>query len=150
MASAEFENAVTIEAPSPLRRTTVASTGGASGPIASAVRGVAALVEGSTPHLTGETRDLLRQRLLAAASLFFGAFVAFWVKGFVYPTDEKSSTIFWVHTAVTAVMGLMVLALAKSRDTSLPRLRLAEIVVFGDPALFFLFINYQAIERAAT
>ena len=43
-----------------------------------------ALVEGSTPHLSAETRDLLRNRLRIAAILFFVGFFAFLIRWFFY------------------------------------------------------------------
>src|SRR5690348_9245044 len=50
---------------------------------AEARRGVA-LVEGSTPHLSAETRDLLRNRLRIAAILFFVGFFVFLIRWFFF------------------------------------------------------------------
>src|SRR5262249_32711092 len=41
------------------------------------IRRQVAIVEGSTPHLSSETRDVLRSRLRIAAVLFFVTFLAF-------------------------------------------------------------------------
>src|SRR5882672_1642259 len=49
-------------------------------------RGVA-LVEGSTPHLSAETRDLLRNRLRITAILFFVGFAVFLVRWFFFWND---------------------------------------------------------------
>ena len=46
-----------------------------------------ALVEGSTPHLSAETRDLLRNRLRIAAILFFVGFLVFLIR-WVFYWDE--------------------------------------------------------------
>src|SRR3954469_11184012 len=43
-----------------------------------------ALVEGSTPHLSAETRDLLRNRLRIAAIMFFIAFLAFLIRSLLH------------------------------------------------------------------
>src|SRR4051794_35637959 len=53
-------------------------------------RGVA-LVEGSTPHLSAETRDLLRNRLRIAAIMFFVGFSAFLIRSLIH-WDE------WAHS----------------------------------------------------
>ena len=47
-----------------------------------AARRHVALVEGSTPHISAETRDLLRNRLRMAAILFFIGFFVFLVRWF--------------------------------------------------------------------
>ena len=39
-----------------------------------------ALVEGSTPHLSTETNDLLRRRLRSASLLLFSGFLAFFIR----------------------------------------------------------------------
>ena len=50
-----------------------------------------ALVEGSTPHLSAETRDLLRNRLRIAAIMFFIGFSAFLVRWFFHWNE-------WIHS----------------------------------------------------
>src|SRR6478672_12551523 len=68
-------------------------------------RGVA-LVEGSTPHLSAETRELLRNRLRTAAILFFVGFLAFFIRWFFYWSEwgtPEHMPIFFTHAAITVV-----------------------------------------------
>jgi tRNA A-37 threonylcarbamoyl transferase component Bud32 len=103
-------------------------------------RGVA-LVEGSTPHLSAETRDLLRNRLRIAAILFFVGFLAFFIRWFFY-WDEWGNAehmpIFFTHAFVTVIVGLFAVRLCRHCSYSLAKLRVAELVIFGCPALFFV------------
>jgi serine/threonine-protein kinase len=105
------------------------------------VRRQVALVEGSTPHLSAETRDLLRTRLRIAAVLFFIGFLAFLIRWFFY-WDEWSTPehrpLFYTHGIVTVVLGGLAVKLCRHCSYSLASLRLAELVVFGAPALFFV------------
>src|SRR6476660_8950529 len=74
---------------------------------AEARRGVA-LVEGSTPHLSAETRDLLRNRLRLAAILFFVAFLAFLIRWAFYWSEwvkTEHMGIFYTHALITVVLG---------------------------------------------
>src|ERR1700755_787699 len=62
-------------------------------------RGVA-LVEGSTPHLSAETRDLLRNRLRIAAIMFFVGFLAFLIRSLFFWTQFDTSNhlpMFYTH-----------------------------------------------------
>jgi serine/threonine-protein kinase len=106
-------------------------------------RGVA-LVEGSTPHLSSETRDLLRNRLRIAAILFFVAFFSFLVRSFLY-WDEMMQTerlpLFFTHGLVTVVLGAFAVRLCRHCSYSLTKLRISELVIFGCPALFFVVMG---------
>ena len=50
-----------------------------------------ALVEGSTPHMSAETQDLLRSRLRASALLLFAGYLAFLIKSLIYLSDFKTT-----------------------------------------------------------
>jgi tRNA A-37 threonylcarbamoyl transferase component Bud32 len=103
-------------------------------------RGVA-LVEGSTPHLSAETRDLLRNRLRLTAILFFIGFLAFFIRWFFYWSEWGKSehmAIFFTHAVITVVLGLFAVRLCRHCSYSLTKLRIAELVIFGCPALFFV------------
>ncbi len=106
---------------------------------AEARRGVA-LVEGSTPHLSAETRDLLRNRLRIAAILFFVGFSVFLVRWFFYWNDwiPQRLPLFLTHGFVTIILGLFAVKLCRHCSYSLRTLRIAELLVFGCPALFFV------------
>lgn len=104
-------------------------------------RKVVALVEGSTPHLSAETRDLLRNRLRMAAIVFFVGFSAFLVRWFFYWDDwvgRGHLPTFFTHGFVTLVLGAFAVRLCRHCTYSLTKLRIAELVIFGCPALFFL------------
>src|SRR6478672_10773388 len=69
-------------------------------------RGVA-LVEGSTPHLSAETRDLLRTRLRLAAIMFFIGFSAFLIRWFFHWDEwihSEQMPLFYTHGVVTAIL----------------------------------------------
>ncbi len=100
-----------------------------------------ALVEGSTPHLSAETRDLLRNRLRLAAIMLFVGFAAFLVRWFFHWGEWSRAEhlpIFYTHGLVTAVLGIFAVRLCRHCSYSLTKLRIAELVIFGCPALFFL------------
>jgi serine/threonine-protein kinase len=100
-----------------------------------------ALVEGSTPHISAETRDLLRSRLRIAAVLFFIGFLAFFIRWFFY-WDEwggpEHRAVFYTHGVVTLILGAFAVRLCRHCSYSLAKLRLAELIIFGCPALFFV------------
>ncbi|MEM9187289.1 MAG: serine/threonine-protein kinase, partial [Planctomycetota bacterium] len=146
MAQSSIENAVTIEAPSPLR----AAVDSGGDRLRQAARNMVALVESGTPHQSSETRGLLRQRLAAAALLLFGGFSAFLVRFFfIQDTPPGADWLFGVHCVVTGVIGLMAWLLSRQREMSLTRLRIAEVVVFGDPAVYFWIISQHKLNHTA-
>jgi eukaryotic-like serine/threonine-protein kinase len=107
---------------------------------AEARRGVA-LVEGSTPHLSAETRDLLRNRLRLAAIMFFVGFLAFLIRWAFYWSEwgkAEHMPMFYTHAIVTVVLGAFAVRLCRHCSYSLTKLRVAELVIFGCPALYFL------------
>jgi tRNA A-37 threonylcarbamoyl transferase component Bud32 len=106
---------------------------------AEARRGVA-LVEGSTPHLSAETRDMLRNRLRIAAILFFVGFSVFLVRWFFFWNDwiPQRLPLFLTHGFITILLGLFAVKLCRHCSYSLGTLRIAELLIFGCPALFFV------------
>ena len=113
-----------------------------------AARGMVALVDGSSPHMSGETRDVLRSRLRAAALLLFAGFATFLFRWLF--VDDGVTWIFVTHCFVTAIMGLMVWLLTTRKNLSLFGLRMCELVIFGDPVLFFLILSQQKLQISAT
>jgi serine/threonine-protein kinase len=105
-----------------------------------------ALIEGSTPHLSVETRDLLRSRLRIAAILFFVGFSAFLIQSFFF-WEEMSKPehlpMFFTHGIVTIVLGAFAVRLCRHCSYSLTKLRIAELVIFGCPALFFAVMTIE-------
>jgi tRNA A-37 threonylcarbamoyl transferase component Bud32 len=103
-------------------------------------RGVA-LVEGSTPHLSAETRDLLRTRLRLAAIMFFVGFLAFLIRWAFYWSEwghSEHMPMFYTHAIITVVLGTFAVGLCRHCSYSLTKLRVAELIVFGCPAVFFI------------
>jgi serine/threonine-protein kinase len=112
------------------------------------VRCHVALIEGSSPHLSAETRDLLRNRLRIAAVLFFIGFLAFllrWPLNWDVWGAPEHRTMFYTHAAVIVALGFLAVALCHRCGYSLRTLRIAELLVFGFPALFFLVLGYHDV-----
>lgn len=112
-----------------------------------------ALIEGSVPHMSAETRDVLRSRLRVAAIVFFVGFSLFFIRWFFY-WDEWGApsfrSIFYAHAAVTILLGLSAVKLCRHCAYSLSTLRLAELAIFGGPAFFFFFSGVkQAVHLAS-
>jgi eukaryotic-like serine/threonine-protein kinase len=99
--------------------------------------------EGSGPHLTHETQALLRLRLRAAAFILlvgFGAFLVRRVVG-VLTGEPPDPLLLAVHVLVVLVLGFSSMPLCRQRPVSLRHLRVAELIVFGLPAVFFLLLQ---------
>ncbi|MCO6045396.1 serine/threonine protein kinase [Aeoliella sp. ICT_H6.2] len=144
MADSQIDpNQETIEAPSPILLT------GSTDRLREAARKLVNVVEGSTPHLSTETRDVLRVRLFAASVLFFIGFFAFEIRWFFVTENLLSNWLFWVHGTVTLVMALMAVLMWKAKGISLAKLRLAELIIFADPAIYFLVLSQQTLHRSA-
>jgi serine/threonine-protein kinase len=102
-----------------------------------------ALVEGSTPHLSAETRDLLRGRLRIVALLLFVGCLPFLVLTFLDP--ESPSLIKYAGSAVTIVLGALSIKLCRRCQLSLPQLRFAELLIFGCPAAMLLVGQFHGV-----
>lgn len=113
-----------------------------------AARQKVALVEGSTPHLSHETRALLRDRLKIVAILLatgFGAFLLRSLWSFQEIVSGPDASFFYAHIAVTLVLALISQRLCAQCDVFLGHLRWSEAIIFGCPAAFFLFIGYHDV-----
>ncbi len=107
-----------------------------------------ALVEGSTPQISGETHQILRRRLRAVASLLLVSFLAFWIWHIVAPPENPprgERILFWAHTGVIAIMATLLYLLCPKCNLSLQRVRIAESLVFGTPAVFFLLWDHYRL-----
>jgi serine/threonine-protein kinase len=111
-----------------------------------------ALVEGSTPHLSAETRDVLRNRLRIAAVMFFIGFLAFFIRWFFYWNEwgPSHNALFYTHGLVTLVLGWFAVTLCRHCTHSLTKLRVAELLIFGCPALFFAVKSLQSATNLAS
>ncbi len=111
-----------------------------------------ALVEGSTPHLSQETRDVLRNRLRIAAVLLFMGFLAFLLRWPIFWEEWGKPEHRWMlygQGGVTALLGLVASKLCRRCIVSLPMLRLAELLVFGGPAVYFVAMQYYEARAMA-
>ncbi len=147
-ADTDLANAVTIEAPR--HAVPILSDPDASSErVHDSARRRIALVEGSTPHMSDETRGLLRRRLRISAVLLLTGFSSFllWVLAMsAYNADllVAPHMLGW-HIAVTVLLGLLAWKLCARCDLSLRALRVAEALVFGAPAAFFLALDYERL-----
>jgi serine/threonine-protein kinase len=144
-------NAETIEAP---RHSPALARGDTSDQLRNAARRKVALVEGSAPQMSAETRNVLRSRLRVVAVLLFIGFAAFLVWCVIQASTDSPAAnfgaLFFLHIGVMALLGLIAWKLCASCSLSLPYLRVAETLVFGVPAAFFLMMNYEVLREGAT
>jgi serine/threonine-protein kinase len=103
------------------------------------------IVAGSGPHLTNETQALLRLRLRAAALILlvgFGVFLIRHVVG-VLTGEPLSAVLLGFHVLVVLVLGFSTVPLCGRCAVSIKKLRIAELVIFGLPAAFFLMLQHR-------
>ncbi len=103
------------------------------------------MVNGSAPHLTKETQGLLRLRLRAAAFIRlvgFAVFLARHVVG-VLSGEPLDPLLLGFHILVVLVLGLSTMPLCRQCPVSMRKLRVAELVIFGLPAMFFLLLQHR-------
>lgn len=114
-----------------------------------------ALVAGSSIGMSTETRALLRSRLRIVASLLGLGFASFLVWRLIAPPAgidlaNKAPVVFYAHVGVTLLMAAMAVKLCPNCRFSLAGLRIAELLVIGGPAAFFVLINYYRLAQAAS
>jgi tRNA A-37 threonylcarbamoyl transferase component Bud32 len=113
------------------------------------------LVTGSGQHLSSETHALLRERIRIAAIVLAIGFALFLGRRLLggpgTPEDGSAgeSILFWMHLGTTLVLGLMAVALCRRCSMCPWTLRIAEAIVFGLPATFFLAANAFGLLEAA-
>jgi hypothetical protein len=103
------------------------------------------IVDGSGPHLTKDTQVLLRLRLRAAAFILlvgFGVFLVRHVVG-VLMGEPLYPLLLGFHVLVVLVLGFSSMPLCRQCAVSLRKLRVAELVIFGLPAMFFLALQHR-------
>lgn len=110
------------------------------------------MVEGSAPHLSRETNDLLRDRLRVASLLLFAGYLAFFVKNLFYLDRFQTAldwVLYWDHFAITLVTGIIGLRMCMSCPHMLTHLRVVELIVFGGSATFFAFLSSAMLLSSA-
>lgn len=102
---------------------------------------------GSGPHLTKETQALLRLRLRASAFMLFIGFAVFLVRHIVglLTSEALSVPLLVFHVLVVLVLGLCAAPLYRHRVVSVRTLRIAELIIFGLPAAFFVMLQHRLI-----
>lgn len=113
-----------------------------------------ALVAESGSQMSGETRALLRSRLRILACVFCGGFAAFLIwRLLAGPTraevDADLNKTFYAHLGVTILMGLVAWKLCAQCDLSLPKLRIAELLIVGGSAVFFFILGIERLRYNA-
>jgi serine/threonine-protein kinase len=101
--------------------------------------------QGSGPHLTKETESLLRFRLRAAALILligFGVFLVRHVAG-ILAGEPLHPLLLGAHILVVLVLGFASMPLCRQCPMSMRKLRVAELIVFGLPAGFFLLLQHR-------
>ncbi len=141
--AAKFDNAETIESPSGFPLNSNDSTH-----LRDSARKRVALIEGSAPGQTQETRDLLRSRLRMVAILLCAGFAAFLVRS-LWAFDEyvlgDHAVVFYAHLTVTVLLGLVAQRLCVHCRVIERNLNLAEFLIFGGSSLFFVLLGYHKL-----
>ena len=147
-ADSALANAVTIEAP---RRAIAAGRQLVGTRSHKSARRRVALVEGSTPHMSDETRSLLRRRLrIVGACCCSSASARSWsgcwrCRRSTADLDGRAASAWLARRRHGCCSGLLAWKLCAKCDLSLPALRVAEALVFGAPAFFFLILDYERL-----
>jgi serine/threonine-protein kinase len=100
---------------------------------------------GSGPRLTQETQGVLRYRLRAAAFILLIGFGAFLIRHLVGVFGEEPLDPWLLGSHILVVLALAASSLPLCREccVSLRKLRLAELIIFGLPAAFFLLLQQR-------
>lgn len=103
-----------------------------------------AMCEGSGQHLSKETQSLLRSRLRTAALLLTLGFGVFFVRNLFF-TDYMSGVdlaMMFYHGAVVLTLALIGGGLCHRCEFKRSTLLVAELVIFGLPASFFVTLEW--------
>ncbi|MEN0111868.1 MAG: hypothetical protein AAF805_14205, partial [Planctomycetota bacterium] len=119
-----------------------------------AAHGLVRLVEGSSPRLSVETRDVLQRRLFLAAGLFCVGFAAFFVRCLLYWEETYGSglandAIFYTHLSMMVLTGGLAAWMRYGKAIETPILTLVEWTVFGGAAFFFTVLTQHRLAYAA-
>lgn len=111
-----------------------------------------AIVEGSGPGLSAQTENTLRERLRLVSLILAFGFGIFAVKN-LFQLDKFETAAHWwllgVHLAVLAIESTLGLRLCTQCPELWKHLRLAELLVFGAPAVFFTLLNWAMLNDGA-
>jgi eukaryotic-like serine/threonine-protein kinase len=106
-----------------------------------------AMCKGSSPHLSKETQSLLRSRLRIAALLLGAGFGTFFVRQLFTADYASGWSLFMLifQGLVTVTLLLVGGGLCHKCSYAISTLRIAELVIFGVPALFFVFMQWLSL-----
>jgi len=95
-------------------------------------------------HFSDEIRDLLRTRLLLAASIILATSLLFLVRALFFHPPESIRRAFplTLHSCLSGLTLVLVLLLGTRRSFCMKHLRLLEAVLFGSMVLFFSYSQY--------
>jgi len=140
---ANYNNDETIESPSPQL-----GDGTDSQQLRESARRHVALIEGSAPGQSQETRDLFRNRLRIVAILLGAGFALFLLRS-IWFFDQYAvgphAIVFYSHLTVTLLLGLVAHRLCTHCRLIERNLAWAEAIIFGAPAAFFLLLGYHKL-----
>lgn len=107
-----------------------------------------AMCEGSSPHMSKETRSLLRSRLRMASLMLATGFSVFFLRQLFLVNYSSAPELFLlIFHGLTAVTLLTVGGrLCQKCTFDLSTLRAAELIIFGVPSLFFIAMQWMAIK----
>ena len=109
------------------------------------------MCQGSSPHMSKETQSLLRSRLRMAALLLALGFGVFFARELFLVDYNKAPQVFLLifHGLVTLALVAVGGRLCQKCSHATSTLRIAEIVIFGLPALYFLTLQWEALQEKA-
>ena len=131
----------------------VLSPPGGTGPSAGHPTPRVAVVAGSGPDLSAETRSLLQVRLRAAAVILLTGFVLFFLRSLSVLILERDSfridsSLMAFHAAICLALGTAVARLS-GPPLATRRLRAMELAIFGLVTAFFAALQYQTVLGSA-
>jgi eukaryotic-like serine/threonine-protein kinase len=106
---------------------------------------------GSTPHMTKETQSLLRSRLRMAALLLALGFGIFFIRELILGGARSEGWhlfMFVFHGLLTGMLLAIGGRLCQKCTYQLSTLRVAELAIFGVPAIFFVFMQWLELRAA--
>lgn len=118
------------------------------GTVTSAVERVRELIQGSTPSLREEERALVAARLRVVSLLLFAGFLAFLIRSLLFADDSSPPIVLITHVLATVVAGVIGLRLCMKCEHALKHVRIAEVLVFGSAAVFFVIITKMFLDTS--
>jgi len=106
---------------------------------------VAIVAENQSLGLSAQTNSLLQDRLRTVALVLAFGFGIFFIKSLFFLGQIQTPAewgLFWLHVAVLAVELTLGWRMCTKCTVLVKHLRLAELLIFGAPTVFFLFWNW--------